>query len=262
MAYDSNKDTFKFKYFIFHDKYEFRNAQTILTNFNKLCFESSKRLLWVFVNPVSGSGLSRDYYNKILLPVLEFTGINHEMFETSPKFFDTFFENLNIDEQKYTDFVVVGGDGLFGQLLNSVMAHKDKSKLMKLSFGFMPGGSCNALSCALGSKNPYLAAIQIARGITVKSDMFRIDMTDKGPTECSLNPFKRGTELAYLFIVFFANTHINSNLIINCRFLILIKLIFLINNFFKLTILLKFFILIRFRIWKLNENIWVKSRLF
>lgn len=180
MAYDSNKDTFKFKYFIFHDKYEFRNAQTILTNFNKLCFESSKRLLWVFVNPVSGSGLSRDYYNKILLPVLEFTGINHEMFETSPKFFDTFFENLNIDEQKYTDFVVVGGDGLFGQLLNSVMAHKDKSKLMKLSFGFMPGGSCNALSCALGSKNPYLAAIQIARGITVKSDMFRIDMTDKG----------------------------------------------------------------------------------
>ena len=60
------------------------------------------------------------------------------------------------------------------------MAHQDKEKLLKLSFGFMPGGSCNALSCALGSKNPYQAAIQIARGKTIKSDMFRIDMTDKG----------------------------------------------------------------------------------
>lgn len=73
--------------------------------------------------------------------MLEFAGIHHEMFETSPNFFEKFFENLNIDDLKYTDFVVIGGDGLFGQLLNSVMNHKDKSKLIKLSFGLMPGGS-------------------------------------------------------------------------------------------------------------------------
>ena len=57
--------------------------------------------------------LSLEYYNKILFPVLEFSGIHHEMYETNSSIFDTFFEKLNNDEVKFTDFIVVGGDGLF-----------------------------------------------------------------------------------------------------------------------------------------------------
>ena len=59
------------------------------------------------------------------------------------------------------------------------MKQKDYSKLLKLPIGFLPGGSWNALSWALGSKNPYLGAIKIARGNTVSGDMFRINMNDK-----------------------------------------------------------------------------------
>ena len=45
----------------------------------------------------------------------------------------------------YTEFVVIGGDGVFGQLLNAVMNHPDSQLLNNLPIGLMPGGSANSL---------------------------------------------------------------------------------------------------------------------
>ena len=112
--------------------------------------------------------------------MLNFQGLEHEMVETtSPTFIDTFVEGLNIDEMSYTEFVVLGGDGLFSQLLNAIQKHPENKKLLSMPIGLMPCGSSNALCCGLGGKDPYIAAISIVRGYTVKGDMFSVNLNDK-----------------------------------------------------------------------------------
>jgi len=100
----------------------------------------------VFVNPISGRKMARQYYNDVLLPMLEFNQINHEMFETdSSSFIDEFFSNFKVEENSFTEFVIIGGDGVFGQVINSIMSHPDKEQLVDYPIGIMPGGSSNSL---------------------------------------------------------------------------------------------------------------------
>jgi len=43
-----------------------------------------------------------------------------------------------------------------------------------MPIGIIPCGSQNAISCDVGGKNPYEAAVNIVRGTTVDSDIMRI----------------------------------------------------------------------------------------
>lgn len=70
---------------------------------------------------------------------MEFSHIHYDVFETdSSSYILRFMEKLDIDDSAYTDFVVVGGDGLFSQLLNEITKHPQRNKLMKMPIGFMP----------------------------------------------------------------------------------------------------------------------------
>lgn len=100
----------------------------------------------MFVNPISGKQVAREYFKTILAPAFEFLRMQFEMFETdSENYLDSFFERMNMNTMEFTDFVVIGGDGMFNQLLNGIMRHPDSQKLLKIPIGLMPGGSSNAL---------------------------------------------------------------------------------------------------------------------
>ena len=74
----------------------------------------------------------------------------------------------------YTEFVIIGGDGLFNQLINAFHNHLDSDTLMKMPIGIIPGGSTNAIACDLGGKNPYEACSNIIRGHTSSWDILRV----------------------------------------------------------------------------------------
>lgn len=78
--------------------------------------------------------------------MLDFEGIPYEINETdSETYIDTFVKGLKTDEMIYTDFVIIGGDGLFSQLINAMHKHYEREKLLKYPIGLIPGGTTNAL---------------------------------------------------------------------------------------------------------------------
>ena len=107
--------------------------------------------------------------------MLQIAEIEHEMIlTTSETFVEEWVNNLDVDTTPYTDFILIGGDGLFSQMINAIFKHPQKDKLLKMPIGVMPCGSQNAISWDLGGKNPYLAAAKIVRGQTVQADAMKI----------------------------------------------------------------------------------------
>lgn len=181
MHYNKKSETLDTHTFYFMRRNDFKSAEIKLKDINLEFREGRKRKLCVFVNPISGKGLSREYYRNILLPMLTFARLEHDMFETDSEIFiEQFLEKLDAENMTYTEFVVVGGDGVFNQLLNSIMKHPNKEILLKCPIGFIPGGSSNALCCDLGGKDPFVAGLNLVRGNTLKGDIFRIAMSDSG----------------------------------------------------------------------------------
>jgi len=169
--------------YYFTDKFDFTRASRKLDSINIETRDGKQRNFWVFVNPISGKQVAREYFKTILAPAFEFLRMQFEMFETdSENYLDSFFERMNMNTMEFTDFVVIGGDGMFNQLLNGIMRHPDSQKLLKIPIGLMPGGSSNALWWDLDCKDPYLAAINILRGDSVQGDFFKLDMVDTWKT--------------------------------------------------------------------------------
>lgn len=162
MLYQQEKEELSTYKYYFTEEDSFRKAESKVKSFNFSHRGQLQRQLCVFVNPISGKRISRDYYQNILLPMLQFNNISHQMFETdSPTSIQEFFFNLNTSNNSFTEFIIIGGDGVFGQTLNSIMNHPDKENLINFPLGLMPGGSSNSLCCGISGKNPYLAAMNI-----------------------------------------------------------------------------------------------------
>lgn len=106
-----------------------------------------ERNIAVFINPISGKGKSIKYFNSLLKPMLESAKIKFTGFETtSPTFMDEWVQQFNLKTSKFTEFIMIGGDGLLSQFMNAVGDHPDKDSIFKMPVGIMPGGSTNATS--------------------------------------------------------------------------------------------------------------------
>ena len=117
------------------------------------------------------------YYEDILKPMLEKHGISHELHVTkSETSVDEFISDLDTTTMKYTDFVMISGDGIFSQIVNAIAKHPQKDNLLKTPLGFLPGGSANWLSCALSGYDPYSASENVIRGDIVKGDVIEVTL--------------------------------------------------------------------------------------
>ncbi|CAI2365861.1 unnamed protein product [Moneuplotes crassus] len=176
---EENSDKFEILNFYFKREEDFVQAQLKLDEYNFADRDGVERNICVLVNPISGKKVSREYYFSILKPVLSFNSIKHSMFETqSATYIEEFITELDVNQTSFNEFVVIGGDGVFSQLLNALMKHSDSSKLIKFPIGIIPGGSTNSLCCALSGKNPYMASKNIANKSLLKGDIFRVNMND------------------------------------------------------------------------------------
>lgn len=179
MVYNSSKSRLDTHIYYFKLEEEFKLAQEKLKGINLTHRDGIIRNLWVFVNPISGRRLARHYYQNILLPALTFTGLKHEMFETdSEEYVERFIEKLDPETASFTDFIVIGGDGLFNQLINAIMKHPQKDLLRNIPIGIIPGGSSNSLWCDLNWKDPFMAVLNTVRGEYINGDMFHVTMKD------------------------------------------------------------------------------------
>lgn len=146
MFYNKKKGLLEQQNFNFLKESEFKKAQLKLDTLNMKQRKFQDRHLCVFVNPISGNQQARNIYTTVLKPMLEFTEIIHTMHETeSETYIQDFVDKLDISTMSYTEFIVIGGDGVFGQLINAIMSRPDYQLLKNLPIGLMPGGSANSL---------------------------------------------------------------------------------------------------------------------
>lgn len=104
--------------------------------------------------------------------MLDLAGLTYESHETtSETFVEEFVNSLDPLTMPYSEFVLIGGDGLFCQFANAIYNHPASNELFRFPIGLMPGGSQNALCCDLGGKDPSHAVINILRGSFFQGDM-------------------------------------------------------------------------------------------
>jgi sphingosine kinase len=131
---------------------DLEKTEKILKSVNKI----EHRLIAILVNPVSGKGRARGYYNNILKPILNTANLEYRMFETtSGTYVDDWINGYSYSNFPFTDIICVGGDGLFSQLINAFGNHNDRSDLFKIPIGLLPCGSQNAIACDLGGRNVF-----------------------------------------------------------------------------------------------------------
>ena len=84
---------------------------------------------------------------------------------------EEYFKELTPKTCKFTDFVVIGGDGLFHQFINGVYSSKYRDFLLEIPVCVMPGGSWNATACDLNGRVENWAATNCLRGKTIEKEI-------------------------------------------------------------------------------------------
>lgn len=106
---------------------------------------SSKRLL-IFVNPKSGSGTALKTFKNKIFPALRENSIAFELFQTDFAGHAADIISKKEDLMQFNAIVIISGDGLIFEVLNSIVSRKDGEKLLKsVPFAIVPCGSGNGL---------------------------------------------------------------------------------------------------------------------
>ncbi|KAG8183096.1 hypothetical protein JTE90_010919 [Oedothorax gibbosus] len=134
------------------------------------------KLLLVFINPYGGKKKAVKIYEKTVLPILHLAKVEaHAIVTRRANHAKEIIEVLDI--HKYDGIVCVGGDGMFSEVLNSVLLKCQKNKSIdvndmynplvtpKIPLGIIPAGSTNAaVNCITGSSEALSATLLVVLG--------------------------------------------------------------------------------------------------
>lgn len=167
--------------------------QTTEKNLNRkfLGFDRPKRLL-MFVNPFGGSKNGKKIFDEKVKPMLELGGVLYTTIVTErANHAMEILLNENTDLHEFDGIVCVGGDGMFGEVLNGVLIRVQREnridygsvesipKRPTLKLGVIPAGSTDAIVYATcGSKNPTNSIISILLGRKINIDVGAIHDID------------------------------------------------------------------------------------
>ncbi|MGL4947766.1 MAG: diacylglycerol kinase family protein, partial [Mycoplasma sp.] len=149
---------------------------------NELEAVNRKRRLLIFVNPVSGKGISLKLWEKAKAiwdwAYLDMTLIFTERYKHA---YDTV---LNADMNNYDGVVNCSGDGIWHEIVNAIFHREDKDAILnRIGIGILPAGSGNGFTRALtdysGEDNRIETnAYFIAKGLIKKVDVQEWELRD------------------------------------------------------------------------------------
>mmetsp|Transcript_10320 Transcript_10320/g.18669 ORF Transcript_10320/g.18669 Transcript_10320/m.18669 type:complete len:625 (-) Transcript_10320:330-2204(-) len=151
------------------------------------------RRLHVYINPFGGHRRAEQVWGKTCVPIFESASVKFRVTVTSAAgHAQEEVQSMKAEDLQSLDgIVIVGGDGLFGEVLNAVLAVRSKgghrgAAAAKLRLGHIPAGSTDALAYSInGTRNPASAALHIALGDRSPLDVLRVDPEGSdAPTYC------------------------------------------------------------------------------
>lgn len=137
----------------------------------------------VILNPKSGAGKAREMFHQEVVPVFVEAELSYDLHVTKyANYAKEFMRSRSMDN--WRGVVVVGGDGIYYEVLNGIMQRQDwKEVLERLPIGIIPCGSGNGLakSVSFSNNEPYepkpilSAALTAVRGKTAPMDLVRVE---------------------------------------------------------------------------------------
>lgn len=114
------------------------------------------RKVLILVNPKSGSGRARETFQQRIAPIFVEAEIPYEMVVTKyANYAREFVRNKDIHVYKY--IVVVGGDGLYFEVINGMFERVDWERAIgELCVGIIPCGSGNGLARSIAHSYKYV----------------------------------------------------------------------------------------------------------
>ncbi|XP_042907783.1 ceramide kinase [Parasteatoda tepidariorum] len=146
------------------------SIQDLLAELNR-----PKHLL-IFINPYGGKKRGIKIYERKVLPILHLAGVDaHAVVTQRPNHAKEMIADIDI--LKYDGILCVGGDGMFSEILNSVLLKTQKEKgiemddmynplvVPRIPLGIIPAGSTNAaVNSITGSSDPLSATLLVVMG--------------------------------------------------------------------------------------------------
>ncbi|KAK9823899.1 hypothetical protein WJX72_006250 [[Myrmecia] bisecta] len=142
--------------------------------------------LLVILNPFGGARKARHVWHRHVRPILDTAGIQCTVMETQkPGHAKQVVEKLTLSQANSFDGIVaVGGDGLFQECMNGLLALRSLSPELAaaakdMRLGHIPAGSTDAVAYSInGTRDEETAALHIALGDRTPIDIMRVDTAD------------------------------------------------------------------------------------
>lgn len=145
------------------------------------------RKIIYLINPISGTS-KKDKIRELVEKVTAAKGIEYRVFDTNPTGNYEFLKD-HIVKEKFTDVVILGGDGTVNQITGAL---RDTG----VQFGIIPVGSGNGLARAAGIPTSMKAAIDlIFNGTAEQVDAFSVN----GEYACMLSGMGFDAQVAHEF---------------------------------------------------------------
>jgi sphingosine kinase len=110
--------------------------------------EQDQRPILILVNPHSGRGKSIKIFERHISKLLSSHGVKYDLFVTTNKLrVGPYLLSKSLEELiKYKAIMVIGGDGLLYETVNSIMTRQDWQQVIDIPVGVVPTGSGNGLA--------------------------------------------------------------------------------------------------------------------
>ncbi|XP_065067029.1 ceramide kinase-like [Rhopilema esculentum] len=138
-------------------------------------FERPRKLL-IFINPVGGKKQANKIFNERVRPLFTLANIKQDVIVTErANHAQSYIISTNLSD--YDGIIAVGGDGMFSEILNGVLAARNQifegsvtNQVIKL--GIIPAGSTDTIVfCTSGINDPTTSALQIIIGDQLSLDV-------------------------------------------------------------------------------------------
>lgn len=140
----------------------------------RLTKRNDERKMLVLINPHSGCGKSLNIFKKMVEPHLLKNNQNFEVFITQIDY-RVKDKLASMTKKELTDlrsFVVVSGDGLVYELVNTIMKRDDYRELLRLPISVIPTGSGNGLAYTLiRRRHPHMRSTKEAIELCCKQTL-------------------------------------------------------------------------------------------
>ena len=131
--------------------------------------EPDKRPLLIVLNPFGGEKQAFRLYEKVVRPMLEEAGINHDVSMTEYRLHAQLVTH-SLQLSKYCGLLVIGGDGLLHECINGLLSRSDWRSASTFPIGLIPAGTSNAVARSIGTTDPVYAVYTAIRGTTAHFD--------------------------------------------------------------------------------------------